>query len=258
MTCVEDQSLHAYFDGELDAPDARDLERHIATCQDCTGLLDDLRATRRALREQAPYYRAGPALESRLGATLDRESGGASAPAALVVRPWGFWSGAFGGALATAFVAALSVIAFMPPAMPSLVNDVMNAHLDSLLEDHLLDVASSDHHTVKPWFAGRVDVSPPAADFPDAGYTLAGGRLDYVDGHRAAVTVYRHGAHVINVFAWSSGRETLPGNATRDGYHAVFWRSGTVSYCAVSDTSLPELLRLERLVAARAAGDGRE
>jgi anti-sigma factor RsiW len=258
MTCGEGQRLQAYFDDELDAPGARDLERHIDTCQDCRGLLDDLRSARRALREQAPYYRAGPALESRLEAALDRETGGAPARAAPVVRRWGFWSGAFGGALATAVMAAVGVIAFMPPATPLLVNDVVNAHLDSLLEDHLLDVASTDHHTVKPWFAGRVDVSPPAADFPDAGYSLVGGRLDYVAGHRAAVTVYRHGAHVINVFAWPAGRESLPADTTKDGYHAVFWRSGTVTYCAVSDTSFEELLSLKRLVAARAAGDGRE
>jgi anti-sigma factor RsiW len=111
---------------------------------------------------------------------------------------------------------------------------------------------------VKPWFAGHADVSPPVADFAREGYQLVGGRVDYLDGHRAAVTVYRHGAHIINVFAWTYHGETLPNLTTRNGYHIVFWNSGNLAFCAISDTALDELLVLTQLLKATATPDSRE
>ena len=124
----------------------------------------------------------------------------------------------------------------------------MNAHLRSLMSDHLIDVVSSDRHTVKPWFAGHTDVSPPAADFDKEGYKLIGGRADYVDGHRAAVVVYRHGLHIVNVFAWAASAEKLPGEVTQKGYNIVCWNKADLDYCAVSDTGMDELLDLVRLI----------
>ena len=109
------------------------------------------------------------------------------------------------------------------------------------MASHLVDVVSSNHHTVKPWFAGHADVSPPVADFASEGYQLIGGRIDYLDGRRAAVTVYRHGAHIINIFAWAYRGESLPNLTTRNGYHIVFWKSGNLAFCAISDTALDEL-----------------
>jgi len=103
-------------------------------------------------------------------------------------------------------------------------------------------------HTVKPWFAGHADVSPPAVDFPRDNYRLLGGRADFVAGRRAAVVVYRHGAHVINVFAWPQNRDTPPAVVTRNGYHIACWRNGDLDFCAVSDTALDELLALTRLL----------
>jgi anti-sigma factor RsiW len=119
-------------------------------------------------------------------------------------------------------------------------------------------VESTDQHTVKPWFAGHADVSPPTADFPKEDYRLIGGRVDYVDGHRAAVLVYRHGAHTINVFSWAQSGESLPNIVTRNGYHSVFWRSGDLVFCAVSDTALDELLGLVRLLKEISIPDSRE
>jgi anti-sigma factor RsiW len=117
-----------------------------------------------------------------------------------------------------------------------------------MMSDHLVDVVSSDRHTVKPWFAGHTDVSPPAIDFADRGYKLVGGRADYIDGHRAAVVVYRHGAHVINVFAWTGDNEKLPASTSRNGYRIMFWRHGNLSFGAVSDAGPTELDTLVRLV----------
>jgi anti-sigma factor RsiW len=123
---------------------------------------------------------------------------------------------------------------------------------------HLIDVASSDHHTVKPWFAGRADVSPPVSNFRQEGYELIGGRADMVDGRHAAVTIYRHGAHVINVFAWPADDRSLPGMVNRNGYHFVYWKSGNVAFCAISDTALDELLGLVRMLKAMSTPDSRE
>jgi anti-sigma factor RsiW len=135
-----------------------------------------------------------------------------------------------------------------PPLTNPLLDDLVNAHERSLMPDHLIDVVSTDKHTVKPWFAGHADVSPVVADFAQQGYRLAGGRADYFDHQRAAVVVYQHGSHVINVFSWAVNQRGLPTNTTRDGYHLVFWRSGDVEYCAVSDAGLDEIHRLVQLL----------
>jgi anti-sigma factor RsiW len=124
----------------------------------------------------------------------------------------------------------------------------VNAHLRSLMPAHLIDVESTDRHTVKPWFAGHVDVSPVVADFTEQGYKLIGGRADYVAHQRAAAVVYQHAAHVINVFSWSQDGKRLPADTSRNGYHFVFWRAGNLDYCAVSDTGWDELRTLERLL----------
>ena len=255
MSCSEALRVHAYFDGELDASAAAEVERHLETCPDCAMLLKDLEISRSSLRESAPYYRASDALRARIADALDGESGERLRPARIGK---GFVWGAMSGGGATAMAAVLAFFLFLPVAPNLLVDDLTNAHLRSMMSDHLIDVVSSDRHTVKPWFAGHTDVSPPAVDFPKEGYTLIGGRADYVGGHRAAVVVYRHGKHVINVFAWIAGDESLPASALRNGYHLVFWKSGNMVLCAVSDTGLDELTTLTRLVQGAGAPITRE
>jgi anti-sigma factor RsiW len=120
----------------------------------------------------------------------------------------------------------------------------------------LIDVVSTDRHTVKPWFAGHADVSPVVADFAPQGYTLVGGRADYFDRQRAAVVVYRHGAHTINVFSWAADHAALPKDTTRNGYHLAFFRSGNLVNCAVSDTGWDELNTLVRLIRENIAREG--
>ena len=253
MACNEASRVKAYLDGE--DVDASTVERHIAGCTDCTQLRDDVLALRSGIHEQATYHRADAALRGKIARAMDREEG---------KNGWfswlsgAFWKGAVSGTLATACAAALVFTLLLPPQTTRLEDDVMSAHLRSLLPGHLIDIASSNHHTVKPWFAGRVDVSPPVADFAREGYSLVGGRADYLDGARAAVTIYRHGAHVINVFAWPARGNSLLPIASRNGYHIIFWSSGNVDYCAVSDTALDELLGLVRLLKAMGTPDSRE
>lgn len=253
MACNESSRVQAYLDGE--AVDVPAVERHLETCPDCSALRDDLLTLRSEIRGQATYRRADSVLRGRIARALAREEGGGKWREVFTRQ---FWTGAFSGMLATACAAALAFVLLLSPQSSRLADDIMTAHLRSLMPGHLIDIASSNHHTVKPWFAGRADVSPPVADFSREGYALAGGRADYVYGSRAAVTVYRHGAHVINVFAWPADDETLPGPLTRNGYHIVFWKSGNVAFCAISDTALDELLGLVRLLKAMSAPDSRE
>jgi anti-sigma factor RsiW len=128
------------------------------------------------------------------------------------------------------------------------MRSLVDAHTRALMSGHVIEVASSNHHTVKPWFAGRVPVSPPVADFAADGFALAGGRIDKVAGSAAAVVVYRHGAHEIDLFVWPDRGSRLPASGVRHGYHAVFWKNGDLDFAAVSDMQSNELSRFVELV----------
>jgi anti-sigma factor RsiW len=124
------------------------------------------------------------------------------------------------------------------------------AHTRALMQDREIQVVSTDHHTVKPWFAGRIPLSPPVADFAAQGFTLTGGRLDRVAGSPAAVVVYRHGKHEIDLFVWSDRGSALPSAGLSHGYHSIFWKSQDLDFAAVSDTAVPELASFAKLVQA--------
>jgi anti-sigma factor RsiW len=251
VQCAEALRVQAFFDNELDAVSSADIERHLEHCAECRALLNDLQEVRVAMRRDLAYERAAPVLRARVLQVLDDESRAVPAPANVVrlapkpKRP--FLLGAFSGAGGMAVAAALAVFLIVPSFTNPLLDGLVSAHVRSLMPDHLIDVVSTDKHTVKPWFAGHADVSPAVADFAAQGYTLVGGRADYFEGQRAAVTVYRHGAHTINVFSWA-GSGVLPRDSTRNGYHLAFFREGNLDYCAVSDTGWDELHGLVALV----------
>jgi anti-sigma factor RsiW len=252
MQCPEALRVQAYFDGEVDAVSAADIEQHVEGCAECRKLLQDLEHTRSALRRDLTDFRASPALRARISEALDQESSARTPQRSALGRArWRappFWKGAMSGVGASAVAAALALLLLTPLIGNSLVDDLVGAHMRSLMPTHLIDVASTDKHTVKPWFAGHADVSPVVADFGEQGYRLIGGRADYLDHQRSAVVVYQHGAHVINVFSWTANSRYLPKSATRDGYHLLFWQTGDLEYCAVSDTGWDELQGLEQLL----------
>lgn len=254
MAHPDSQRLEVYFDNEIGAPDAADIDAHVEQCAECRAQLQDLAQMRAALRQDLTHYRVPQATRARLARALDQESGAGSPRPSRAP----FWAGAFGGACATAIAAVLAFVIFVPPPGNALVDDLVTAHLRSLMPDHLIDVVSTDKHTVKPWFAGHADVSPAVGDFEQQGYRLMGGRADYVDRQRAAVIVYQHGAHLINVFSWADDRHGLPRNLTRNGYQLIFWRSGDLDYCAVSDTAPQELQGLVHLLQGLGASGARE
>jgi anti-sigma factor RsiW len=261
MQCAESLRVQAYFDGELDALSAAEVERHSEVCAECRALLQDLDRVRTALRQDLTYASAPPELRTRVMRALDEESTVASPrrDGARVTswRPRPFWKGAFSGIGGTAIAAGIAFFVLAPSFINPVLDDLVSAHVRSLMPDHLVDVVSTDKHTVKPWFAGHTDVSPVVADFDQQGYRLIGGRADYFDHQRAAVVVYQHGPHVINVFSWAADRSGLPKNTTRNGYHLAFWKTGNLAYCAVSDTAWDELLGLVRLLQDLGTRDAR-
>ena len=244
--------LHAYVDGELDVMRSLDVEQHLKTCPACAAARRSLQSLRSTLRHSDLSYSAPASLRNRvLGEVSDRPRETRPRNA----TPW-LWQWLAVGALGFAMVTLM----LRPEGISNrdrLANEAISSHVRSLMVGHLTDVVSSDQHTVKPWFAGHADVSPPAVDFPQSDYRLVGGRVDYVDGHRAAVVVYRHGAHVINVFTWVAGRTTFPEFTTRNGYHMASWRVGNLQYCAVTDAGWDELQGLVRLLRDLGARDAR-
>ena len=256
MQCAEVLRVQAYFDGEVDAVAALEVERHAEHCPECRALLEHLANTRARIRGELEFAAAPPQLRARISRLLDEEArrGNPQRAPRVPLRPRPFWLGALGG-VGAALAAALTLFFLSPSFTKPILDDLVSAHVRSLMPEHLTDVVSTDRHTVKPWFAGHADVSPVVADFADRGYRLVGGRADYFDRQRVAVVVYQHGPHLINVFTWVAGRRALPEFSTRSGYHIACWKLGNLQYCAVSDTGWDELQGLTRLLRAAGAAD---
>src|ERR1700722_20043768 len=256
MLCAESLRVEAYFAGELDALSATDVEPHRGACAECRTLLQHLDQVRTALRQDLTYAGAPPALRARVMRALDQEVVTTIPRFSLERlrnwRPLPFWQGAFSGMGGTALAAGIAFFLLAPALTNPILDDLVSAHVRSLMPDHLIDVVSTDKHTVKPWFAGHADVSPVVADFESQGYKLIGGRADYIDHQRSAVVVYQHGRHFINVFTWAGTDRGNLSNTTRSGYHLAFWQQGDIQYCAVSDTGWDELLGLVRLMREQA------
>jgi anti-sigma factor RsiW len=196
----------------------------------------------------ATYHRASGDLRARIRADIAAED---RREAPRRFWRWGGIAAAFAvGALVSWNVALMRI----PDGDEErIARDVQAAHVRSLLaEGHLHDVASSDQHTVKPWFQGRIDFSPVVVDLAGAGYPLTGGRLDYVDGRPVAAITYGLRRHVVNVFAWPArgGTDAAPAATSRNGYSLVHWRHGGFEYWAISDAAAPEVLKLASLIAS--------
>jgi anti-sigma factor RsiW len=242
MSCAERLRTQAFIDGAVDGDEAAAIERHIESCADCQSFCADAAALSDGIRTLLPRHAAPAALRRRVEAALGAERRG---------RRWagrGFWRGALSGAGVTAAAASLALLAILPPRAGTLVDQLGDSHAQALIHGRTIQVVSSDHHTVKPWFAGRVALSPPVADFAAQGFPLAGGRVQRVGGFEAAVVVYRHGRHEIDLYVWADRGAPLAGEAVRRGYHLIFWTRRDLDYAAISDVSEPELRQFTRLV----------
>jgi len=232
--------LHAYLDDELDLVRSMELEDHLAECGDCATEVASYRALRERVLAVDLRYEAPAHLRSRVLRQLEEQEHRPSTPAVNLRRgPW--WSLATAAACVLVTVATVMLVVRRNEDR-SLIRAFVADHVRSLMASHLTDVLTSDQHTVKPWFTGKLDFSPQVRDLSGEGYDLLGGRLEYVDGHTAAAIVYQRRRHVINVFTWpSSGSDHEPSTTAQQGFNVVTWTQGGMSYCAVSDLNRQEL-----------------
>ena len=234
--------IHPYVDGELDLLTARQTEQHLRSCADCRAVEKAIRALREAVVSSQPAYRAPSRLRRNIRAALRREA----KPKAF--NPWVIF--ATGAACALLVLGVLLFQTTRASRDNSLVDEVVANHVRSLLATHLVDVASSDQHTVKPWFDGKIDFAPEVRDFSGEGFPLIGGRLDYLDGKTVVGLVYRRNKHPINVFIMPAAThgDTSPSAETRRGYNVLSWTHNQMKYWAVSDLNEVELRRFTHLL----------
>jgi anti-sigma factor RsiW len=238
MTCDEAEILlHALIDGELDAGHAREVEDHIAGCPDCAAALAAYREMGKAIAGADLRYTAPPLLRKRIEAALPQAQ--AQMPNRRAVLR-GF---AMGSAVSAIAATGLIAIVVRGDDEQRIMSEVVSAHLRSLQAGHLTDVVSTDQHTVKPWFNGRLDVAPPVIDLTAQGFTLIGGRLDYVDARPIGAIVYRRRAHIINLFvAQTASTKRRPAKMeTIQGFNIRSWGDRGLNYWAVSDIAADEL-----------------
>ncbi len=217
--------------------------RTCARAPDCTRRVAELRERRAALRTTLPRFTATPAFAERIRAAVRAEDPVATmAPPRGVVRPFPLLS-AVGLAASLAFAALFGYAWGTARARTDrLLGEAIDEHVRSLQVDHLTDVASTDQHTVKPWFAGKLAFSPPVVDLASAGFPLVGGRLERIGGQPAAALVFHRRSHAINVFVWPAGAAALGARTfARDGYSVEAWSQGTLNFLAVSEIPAAEL-----------------
>jgi anti-sigma factor (TIGR02949 family) len=234
-------ALNAYVDGELDANDRREVAEHLSTCAACSAEYKALGDARKRVKEGLVRYKAPDVLKARIRASVEQINRPMLVPTPRT-RSW--WRTAVaGGAIAVASSLATFAVTRPSASDASIANEIVTSHIRSLMPGHLIDVASSDQHNVKPWFNGRVNLSPTVPDLSSQNFKLLGGRLDYVDGRAVPVVVYQRRQHLINVYSWpaSDASTSAPKTSTVNGYHLVEWRRGGIEQWAVSDLNVTEL-----------------
>jgi anti-sigma factor RsiW len=246
LNCHEAQdAMNAYVDGERDLMKAVDVENHIRDCEKCAMIRRNLITLRTSIHDSSLYYRAPLSLERAIRSQVAQARGKSNG--------WKIGLGAWIAAAALAIIAiGVWVVMRGQVASPEklLASEVTSAHVRSLMVEHRLDVKSTDQHTVKPWFDGKIDFAPDVRDFKSESFALEGGRLDYLADRPVAALVYRHDKHYINLFIWPA-----PSQADRDfavtthqGYVLLHWVQSGMNYWAVSDTSEGAMRRFASLV----------
>jgi anti-sigma factor RsiW len=248
MDCKSAQTLIAgYLDQELDRVRSLEIEGHLHECITCSQVYENHQVLNKNLRTGSVYFKAPPDLQKRIQRSV-RQAAKAESPAG-----WLSWSWVrMAAPMAAAAIALLVLVPFLrgPSTQEMLTREVVSSHVRSLMANHLADVPSSDQHTVKPWFNGKVDFSPPVVDLASRGFPLVGGRLDYLDNRPVAALVYQRDKHLINVFVWPSDK-TAPAEiarVTRQGYNLFHWSRSGMNFWAVSDLEEGQLQEFAKLL----------
>lgn len=242
MTCEQTHELiHAYTDGELDLLRNVEVEHHLGECEDCQSQHQDQLYLRSLIKGEAQYFVAPDILKQRVKKQIHRPKPQSGTPRWIA-------------AAAVLILALAGVLLWTIPLRSHtdelVAQEIVSSHVRSLMIDHLIDVPSSDSHTVKPWFNGKLDFAPEVKDLSAQGFSLIGGRLDYIDNRTVAALVYQRRKHPINLFIWPSSKANEPERQfSRQGYNVIEWSSSGMCYWAVSDvnnTDLQEFVRLAR------------
>ena len=241
MSCGDAQALlHAYVDGELDLVNSLEIEKHLESCKSCARAVENQRALGESIRDGGLYYPPPAALRARLDAALTRSARSGARPRRI---GWQLIAVAASLLLAVYFAARMAPFGSPGVSGDQVAQEILDSHLRSLMPGHLADVESTDQHTVKPWFNGKLDYSPTVTDFAAEGFPLAGGRLDSVEGRAVAALVYRRRQHVINVYVWPSpgAADSVAATSARQGYNMIHWTRAGANWWAVSDLNTTEL-----------------
>jgi anti-sigma factor RsiW len=250
LSCqITQEFIHAYVDGELDLPRSLEVEQHMQECEVCARAYRNQTALRAAFKDSSLYHSAPAKLEKRIRASLRSEAKSEVGRRSFVWR----WLpvGALALVLLMTFVIWRAVPGLRPSGDDLLAQEVVSNHVRSLqLESHRTDVISSDQHTVKPWFDGKLDFAPTVKDFSSQGFPLLGGRLEYLNNRAVAALIYQRQKHYINLYIWPAEQSGAAGEVAtkRQGYNLLHWTNSGMNYWAVSDLNEVELHEFARLV----------
>lgn len=258
MSCAEAQSLlHAYIDAELDMANSLEVERHLQECAACRRAYNDYQALHAAIKGDSLYFQLPELLQKRVQAALHTKDPvpirPRERPKQVRITPWNWLSAA--AILLFAFFGIWGITRLWSPSagQSSIARQVVDSHVRSLMANHLVDVPFTDQHSVRPWFEGKLAFSPPIIDLTSQGFTLIGGRIDYIDNQPVAAIVYKCGNHVINFFVWpaSAPNKTVDTTTNLQGYNLVSWKAYGMNCWAVSDLNLDTLHQFAQLIDQR-------
>jgi anti-sigma factor RsiW len=243
--------MSEYLDAEQNSAERQQLQSHLDSCEQCRGALDELRTLQGRVAQSAKRHAAPPHLKHRIHAALKAEQA-ATRKRTPKPRswPWAWINLGLAGASTAAFAVTLALYLGQPSSSELREQELVASHFRSLMPDHLADVASTDQHTVKPWFTGKLDYSPPVYDLAQQGHPLIGGRLDYLNRRPVAALAYRHRLHIINLYVWpdASQHDTAPHVSSRQGFQMVRWSQNGMQFAAISDISAQDLVEFKRQI----------
>lgn len=254
MSCeLTQRFVPVYMDGELDLVRTIEMEEHLKNCPSCAQNLENHQELRAALRRSLPTYAAPAALRERIKSFLSAPNGAMFQERKMKwpsLHVWQ-WAGAVTALLLFSLTGwQLTAHLRAPSSDEQITAEVFSNHVRSLEANHLMDVVSTDQHTVKPWFDAKLDFSPPVEDLASDGFPLVGGRLDYLEGREVAALIYQRREHFINVFVWPNptGSNSTQPIESRQGYNIVRWSRGGFQCWAVSDIGSSDLAEFVRLL----------
>ena len=250
MNCQQAKPLiDPYADGELESAAILELEQHLEGCSACMLAWRNLQSLKRTLKSDALYFTAPAELRQRIKSELPSP---AKAVPQRQVLTWNWLTTALSGAFAVCLALLLMVMQTRPSSEQQLAQEIVSSHIRSLMPGHVMDVVSTDQHTVKPWFNGKLDFSPPVKDLAAQEFPLIGGRLDYLGGRSVAALVFQRHKHIINLFIWpTKENDSKPTSVTpSQGYNLIHWSEAKMTFWAVSDLNAKELMEFVQDFAA--------